>query len=441
MRAGFSRRKVLRGIMGGAAISVGLPLLDCFLNSNGTALADGQALPVGFVSWFQGLGFAPGYWEPKTLGSGFTFGHTMRALAPMRDHINLYSGMKVYLDGHAAGAHSSGPTTILQGGLGDESLPSIDQIIADHIGTRTRFRSLEVSCEGSQEGYSRRSATAINPSEPSPLALYARIFGPDFKDPNAADFTPDPAIMLRRSVLSMVSEQRGDFVKHMGAADKARMDEYFTSLRDLEKRLALELEKPAPMAACTVPEKFGEQATPGLIIDDAQTNHKLFTALLAHAFACGQTQVASVNFGGSGSNLRRQGSQQTYHMYTHEESIDPALGYQPNVEWFSNQCATALCSFAQAFQGIKEGNGTLLDRVLIMHSTDSGYARTHSTENIPLLTIGNAGGRVKTGNHISAKGDTVARYGLTIMQALGVPIGTWGTESNRTSKTFTEVLA
>lgn len=435
-----SRRHVLRGLMGGSAVTLALPLLDHVFNSNGDAFADGQALPVGFVTWFQGLGFAPGFWEPKTLGAGFEFGPHMRAMRPMRDHVNLYSGMKVYLDGHAAGAHTIGPTCITQGGIGDAALPSVDQIVADVIGTRTRFRSIEVSCEGTQDGFSRRSATAINPSEPSPLALYGRIFGPEFRDPNAADFAPDPLLLARKSVLSMVKEQRLDFARQMGAADKARLEEYFTSLRALENRLVLETQKPAPMPSCALPKTI-EEANPGLVIDDALVNHRLFGELLAHAIACGQTQVASLNFGGSGSNLRRPGSQQTFHMYTHEEAIDPVVGYQVNVEWFSNKVAESLCQFCQTFQGIKEGAGTLLDRTLIMYATDGGYARTHSTENIPLMTIGKAGGRIKTGMHISAKGDTVSRYGLTIMQSLGVPIGTWGTESNRTSKTFTEVLA
>ncbi len=441
MTTTFNRRTVLRGLMGGAAVSVGLPMFDAFLNSNGTAMADGAPLPVCFVSWFQGLGFAPGYWEPKTLGAGYDMGYCLRAMQPVKAKTNVYSGMKVYLDGHAAGAHASGPQGIIQGGVSDPNLPSIDQIVADAIGTRTRFRSLEVSCEGTQDGLSRRSASAVNPSEPSPLALYGRIFGPDFKDPNAADFKPDPQVMARASVLSMVKDQRDSLAKQLGASDKARMDEYFTSLRELEKRLDLELQKPAPLAGCTVPTKMTEQATPGLVIGDAIINHNLHAQLIAHAMACGQTQVASLNFGGSLSNLRKPGSQQTFHMYTHEEQIDPELGYQKNVEWFSNQVAESLLTFVKTFESMKEGDKTLLDRSLILYSTDSGYARTHSTENIPMMTIGSAGGRMKTGQHISAKGDTVTRVGLTVMQAVGVPIGTWGAESNKTSKTFTDVMA
>lgn len=440
MTHSLNRRSILRGMMGGTAVAVGLPLLDIFLDTNGEALADGGPLPKCFVSWFQGLGYAPGYWEPKTVGPNYDFGVHLRALTPLKSKINIFSGMKIYMDSFPANAHSSGPQGILQGGLADPSLPSLDQIIADAVGTRTRFRSLEVACDGSTEAYSRRSATAINAPENDPAKLYARIFGPDFKDPNAADFTPDPLVMARKSVLSTIRDKREKLVKHIGAADKARMDEHFTALRALENRLAIELEKPAPLEACSIPQKV-ETPVKGRLITEARTCNQLMAALFAHAMACGQTHVGHLSFGGSLSNLRRAGSQQTFHMFSHEEQIDPALGYQKEFEWFSNQATEALFDFARAFESYKEGKGNLLDRSLIMYSTDSGYAKTHSLENLPMMTIGSAGGALKTGIHVQAKGDTVTRVGLTVQQAMGVSVGDWGTQSNNTSKTITEIVA
>ena len=69
------------------------------------------------------------------------------------------------------------------------------------------------------------------------MKLYQRIFGPEFKDPNAADFTPDPKTMARRSVLSYVQEERQGIMKQLGSADRARLDEYFTALRQIEHQL------------------------------------------------------------------------------------------------------------------------------------------------------------------------------------------------------------
>jgi hypothetical protein len=435
------RRRVLRGVMNGAAVTVGLPFLDCFLNPNGTAFANGAPLPVCFGSWVAGLGFNPGRWEPQAVGANYDMAPELKALSAFRDKINVYSGMSGYLDGKPNVVHQTGYQVCINGavavGVG-ENAPSIDQVIADVIGTRTRFRSLEVSPAGSRASHSRRSASAVNPAEISPAALYARIFGPEFKDPNAADFTPDPRVMARRSVLSAVADHRSQLIQNVGAADRARLDEYFTSLRGLEQQLDLELQKPAPLQACSIPDAPKEE-TPGTQIDVVLDSHRLFMALLAHALACGQTRVFSVEFGGMSAH--KAGDSATFHTLTHEEGTDPKLGYQPTVGWFMLRVAEGYRDMVAALDGIREGDGTLLDRCLVMYATDTGNARYHSMDNIPLLTAGKAGGRIKTGIHVAAQGDPVTRVGLTVQQAMGVPVSGWGTESNRTSKPFSEVLA
>ena len=117
-----------------------------------------------------------------------------------------------------------------------------------------RFKSLQLAATGApRDSYSFLSADAINPPEISAVELYRKIFGPDFQDPNSPDFTPNPKIMMRKSVLSGVSEQRKDFERGLGAADKARLDQYFTSIREIENRLALQLEKPPAAPTCKVP--------------------------------------------------------------------------------------------------------------------------------------------------------------------------------------------
>ena len=437
-----TRRRVLKGMLGGSAVTVGLPFLDGFLNENGTALAaTGQALPACFGTWFQGLGLNPGFWEPKTVGANYEVSHQLKPLARFRDRINVYSGTRVLLDGHAPKVHYSGAVAVMSGGIPEEprAYPSVDTLVADHIGTKTRFRSLEVAAHGGRESYSRRSASAINPSEVSPLALYGRIFGPDFRDPNAADFTPDTTVMARKSVLSALKDERQALLKDLGAPDRVRMDEYFTALRELESQLALELEKPAPLDACTAAKDPGEKPY-GLVVDDCVVNSKLFSKLIAHALACGQTRVVNNMFCGAGGDIRRPASPVTFHIHTHEEPVDPKVGYQPNVDWFMETCLTSLATYLTELDGIREGDKTLLDRIVIMFGTDTGFAKFHSLENIPMFTFGGAGGRIKTGIHVPCNGDTTSRVGLTVQQALGVPISAWGYESNRTSKTITEVL-
>src|SRR6185312_1997128 len=253
----ISRRRVLRGMLGGAAISVGLPLLDCFLDNNGTALADGAPLPVCFGTWFASMGWTPTFWEPQVvgpMGSKPAMKPLLKVLEPFQQKINLFSGMQAFLDGRPMATHETGAQICTTGSIpvgNDLDVPSIDQLVANTIGTRTRFRSLEVSFEGVPSSWSRRSSTSINASEVSPLALYRRIFGPEFADPNSDKFTPDPEVMLDRSVLSTVTDQRASLARQLGTADRARLDEYFTSIREIEHELDVQLQKPMPMVACT----------------------------------------------------------------------------------------------------------------------------------------------------------------------------------------------
>jgi len=440
----LSRRRVLRGMMGGTAATVGLPLLDCFLNTNGTALADGSPVPLCFASWFAGLGLQPTFWEPKTAGTGYEMSQQLQVLKPYQSKINIISGLQVMLDGKPNSAHTSGPQAALHGDIprgSNKIAPTFDTLIADVIGTRSRFRSLEASCEGTQQSYSNRGGSVFNPSEVSPMKLYSRVFGSEFVDPNAATFTPDPKILARLSALSAVSEERAAVMKQLGTADRQRLDEYFSSVRNLEHQLTMSTEKPAPLEACKVPAKIDEEGPIGTEINTAKANHALFAKIMINALACGQTQVVNMLFTVSGSTLRTEGSVQNFHMTTHEESIDPVLNYQPTVWWWQQQVLETFVEMIKAMESIKEGNGTLLDRSLLMYSTDSGSARVHSTDNLPFMLVGKAGGRMKTGMHIKAQGDQVTRVGLTLQQIMGVPVSEWGTESNRTRKSITEIMA
>jgi len=445
MRAA-SRRTVLRGTLGGAAISVGLPYLDIFLNSNGTALAaTGAPLPTCFGNWFWGCGLTPGLWEPKTVGANYELAPELEPLSSFKNQMNVFSGMKVFLDGKPPTPHQTGHQGALLGNVPKAGtrpdFPSVDVLISDVIGTKTRFRSLEVAGGGSaRQTVSRRSGSVVNPSEVSPAALYMRLFGPEFQDPNAAEFTPDPKVMVRKSVLSSVAEERKALIKELGSSDRERLDEYFTSLRQLEHQLAVELEKPAPMQACAKPGA-SDESEPGLEIDAVVQNLKLFSGLLAHALACNQTRVFNVSFADATSSVRRGGETATHHILTHEEALDEGMGYQPRAQWFNKVIMESLADQASALANIREGDGTLLDRTVVFASSETGFAKVHSLENIPLITIGSAGGRLKTGVHVQAKGDPVTRVGLTLQQILGVPVSAWGTESMETSKTITEIIA
>ncbi|MBW1907511.1 MAG: DUF1552 domain-containing protein, partial [Deltaproteobacteria bacterium] len=138
--------------------------------------------------------------------------------AKLREHVSILSDFDVKLDGRPNFPHTAGLMGTLTGSLPVEDYtvpaPTLDTIIAAQIGALTRFRSLELSCTGNpNQSYSFGSQGVANAPEISPMAVYARVFGPEFADPNAGPFTPDPRLMIRRSVLSVVKDDRERLVQ------------------------------------------------------------------------------------------------------------------------------------------------------------------------------------------------------------------------------------
>jgi hypothetical protein len=443
----YSRRRLLRGLAAGGAIGVGLPFLDCFLNENGNALAStGSRLPVRFGTWYYGLGLPPGYWEPKqTTDESYEFPPLLSMLTPHKQKLTVFSGMRVDADGKSTEPHDSGANCIFTGVMSQHTAApgkSLDQSIAEVIGGGTRFRSIQAVCNGNPKvSLSSSDVNAVNPSEVSPLALYTRIFGPGFTEPGADTFSPDPEIMVRESALSAVGEQRRDLLRLVGAEDRRRLDQYFTSLRDLENKLLIELSEPAPMPACSKPERPGETAEKSVILDDVRQRHDLFAELLAHALACGQTRVFNLALSHGNANIMKKGNPTHHHALSHEEPVDEKIGYQPLTTWFSLEYMKLLDKMLATLDNYQEGDGSLLDNVLMYIPTDHGNARLHSLQDIPIFLAGGAGGRVKTGQFLPLRGQPITRVGLTVQQLMGVPIGSWGTGANEVSAPIDEIVA
>jgi hypothetical protein len=441
-----SRRRALRGVLNGAAVLVGVPLLDIFLDSKGQALAaTGAPAPIRFGTWFWGLGVNPNRWFPSKPGADYDLKPELAPIKEFKDKINVMGNFNVPLDGAPNLPHRSGGVAVRTGRAitADRGLPgaSFDIAIGDKIGSRTRFRSLEISSSGDpRNSLSGRGGGNLNPSEVSPAALYQRIFGAGFQDPNSATFTPDPTVMARRSVLSGVTEQRQALEKAVGAADKQKLDQYFTSVRQLEKQLDVQLTKPEPMQACVVPEPVSDRPV-NAEIETVIENHKLMTDLLVMALACDQTRVFNMMFNNGASSLTRIGSTITHHQLTHEEVLDTRLGYQPEATYFLTKIMEAWVYFVAALDAVKEGDRTLLDNTLVFAHSETEFAKFHTIDNMPMMTAGSAGGAVKTGIYIDGAGTPVSRVGLTLQQVMGVPLDRWGSKSMEARKTISELIA
>lgn len=440
----FDRRRVLRGMLNGAALAVGLPMLDCFLNTNGTALANGAPLPVRFGTWGWGLGMSKKIFVPGKTGADFDLPEEIASLAPVRDKINLYTNFNAMRDAYPNLCHTTGWIILRSGSAPASTIArpgeTIDVTVAKKIGTTTRFPSVTVSSTGDpRDTYSYESASSINNAEGSPLALYQTIFGADYQDPNAKEFKPSPKILVRQSVLSGVSDDAKKLMSEVGAEDKARIDQYFTGLRELENQLDRQLQKPEPREACVAATSPKELKT-GVDYQLVAERHKLFTDLLVMAVACDQTRVFNMTYSKSFASTTKPGYEKPHHTASHEEPVDEKLGYQPMVSWFLRRSFESWGYFVEAFSKVKEGDGTLLDNMLIYASTDQSFAKIHSIEGLPMFTAGRAGGKIKTGLHIDGGGTQGARLGYTMMKTLGVDINSWGTQSNNTSKVISEIL-
>ncbi|MGH8445609.1 MAG: DUF1552 domain-containing protein, partial [Solimonas sp.] len=266
-------------------------------------------------------------------------------------------------------------------------------------------------------------------------------FGADFQDPNAPVFTPSPRIMVRRSVLSGVLDEIKSLEKTVGASDRQRLDEYFTGLRHLEKQFDQQLSKPEPIAACHAPPIVTQDPKMGVEVEMVQKRHRMLTDLMVMAVACDQTRVFNMAYSNAQANTVKEGYEKPHHTTTHEEPIDGHVGYQPQCAYFASRAIEEWAYFVEAFTKIREGDGTLLDNMLIYANTDHGEARIHSLDGLVSFTAGRAGGRVKTGLHIDAGGSGVTRVGYTAMRIMGLELPAWGVKSNMTSKPLNEIVA
>lgn len=442
----LSRRRVLRGVLDGAAVSVALPLLNCFLNDNGTALASGAPMPLRFGTWFWGLGMNKDIFVPKKLGTDYDLPEEIISLEPVRKHINLYTNFNGFRDAAPNLCHKTG-WVIARAGVAPMTttdLPgeTIDVTIAKKIGGLTRFQSLTATATGNvRDSFSYESANSISIADWSPLQFYAKLFGGDFQDPNAAEFRPNPRVMLRKSVLSGVMDSTKDLNKAVGAEDRQRLDQYFSGLRDLERQFDQQLVKPEPRPACVVPTKPTQDPAAGLDIELVTLRHKMMTDLMVMAIACDQTRVFNMAYSQSAAATSKSGYDKPHHTASHEEGVDQKLGYQPQTSWFIRRSMESWAYFVDAFAKAREGDGTLLDNMLIYASTDQSLARIHSIDNQPMFTAGRAGGRVKTGLHIDGGGTGGTRLGYTAMKIFELDQHSWGTQSNTTSKEIGDMLA
>lgn len=439
----IGRRALLRGMLGGSAVAIGLPALEYFLNDNGTAYADcSTGLPTVFGVFYWGNGVLPDRWNPTTMGAGYDLPPLLAPLAPVQSDVTVVSGLRVLTSNTFP--HGSGPAGLFSGAdVVDDTFvgPSLDQVIADGLArapgsVERRFHSIEIGVERSTSSWSMTGPHMVNPPECDPFTLYTRIFGPEFRLPGDTSM-PDPRIALRRSVLDGVSDQIGRVRARVGRSDQARLEQHLDGIRALETQLdALAMAPTAP--ACTARPDMPEADYPDLEgRPQMQAIHRVMVDMLAVTLACDQTRTFFEMFSQPVNNTLFLDASAGHHQLTHDEA-DP----QPQVERIVTFIIGEFTYLVQKLASIDEGSARLLDRCAILGTTDVSFGRTHSLEDYPMLIAGSACGALRTGIHYrSASGDNASVVPLSLIKAVGIQdIDEYGSGAAHTTSTLGAIL-
>jgi hypothetical protein len=421
----ISRRTFLKYVgVAGSVVRIGLPPLGAMFNSRGTAYAgDKGAIPTRFVFWFNGNGIPEKYWIPRETGPEYEMTPCLSPLAPFRRDVHVITG----LDSPAArlpgpgNSHYPSMSALVSGqvytgqGAGGAS---IDQIIARKIGEETRFRSLQigVSQESFGESIQRNLSWADRdrplPPEMLPHQLFDRLFGVN-----------EPSwVNRRKSILDAVTEEARSIKTRLGSEDQARLEEYLSSVRELEKSIAS-----LPPEYRTVVDRPSE----GGDLRDWPRIAKLQSDLLVHALASGQTRVASYML------TKCQGlsrfpwlghTAQRHHEYTHGQVETPR-----GMRILRDICRWHVEEFAYLVGKLKstpEGEGSMLDHTCLLFVHEHAEANPHKNNNLAVIVAGHANS-MKTGLHTRTIGTLGDLYLTLAEQVIGAPIGMFPTANRK----------
>ena len=438
----LNRRTLLRGMLGGAAIGVGLPPLEIFLNAHGTSYAGETAdgFPRRFCLFSWGNGMLPDRWVPSSTGEGdaWQLSDQLQPLAAFKADLAVVTGMRVgvpNIEPHAATAAGmlTGMRLLKEGDDWTFAGPTIDQVIAAEVGKETLYKSIEFGAKPG-DGLSFNGPHSRNPPEQSPLALFDRLFGSGFSLPGEEGVV-DPTLALRRSILDAVMDDMKAVQAAVGTADKARLEQHLDGIRDLEKRLAKLQEDPPNLAACEYPATPDEEYPNIDGRPQFQEKNKAFADISAMALACDQTRVFSNMFTKPLTNSLFQEVSAGHHQLTHDEP-----GEQPQVHQITIQCMEAFAAQLESLAAIEEGDGRLLDHCLVFATSDVSHAKLHSGEDFPILIAGGAGGMLKRDIHYrSPSGENASKVLLTMCRAMGVDLPEFGSDEGHVTEGLPEI--
>ena len=425
----ISRRTVLRGM--GAVVA--LPLLDAMVPAL-TAAANTAAKPIcrlGVVYHPNGVIYDK--WLPKGVGADFELSPTLAGLQPFRDKLivvtNLYMDQAEALGdgggdhsracgGYLNGVHVRKSDTVVEAGI------SIDQIAARAFERETQLSSLQLQMDdnsiiGSCDvGYSCAYSSTISwltptlplMTENNPRFVFERLFGAsDSTDPKVR------AARLRqdRSILDSVTDRVNQLQRRLGAADNRRVNDYLTSLRDVERRIQKTEEQstkeiPDVARPSGIPESFDEHA------------HLLYDLQLL-AYQADITRVTTFMYGREQSPrpYPQIGVPEPHHPVTHHQNDPVKMEKCAAIQRYHLKLFT---DYLEKLRNTPDGDGSLLDHVMILYGAAISNSDRHTHGPLPTLLVGGGSGALKGGRHLVYPEHTpLTNLQLTMLNLLGVP--------------------
>jgi hypothetical protein len=435
-RWSLSRRSMLRA----AGVGIALPVLEMMCNSHGTAYANGTPFPTVFGLFTWGNGVRPETWIPATTGAGssWALSRSLAPLAPVKEALNVVTGTSIALTDfqHPQGAANIytgtnySPTDTRRYSEATPQGPSIDQVVAQAFGSTTPLRSLHLAIATEiekGEGVISQTVSHNGPNSPNlptfnPQEAFDRLFprvGPSPMGPAPID----PRVKYRGSVLDAVKTDIQRLQGQVGTADRARLDQHFTAVRELERvfaRTASDAGAPSP-ATCATP------ARPAAAMSLEDVNGAM-ARVLALALACGQTRVFTYQLAGTRDyhDWAVAGVPGNYHSITHGNGPGPFEQVTKVVTYIQRQFATLLGELKQ----LPIGAGTLLDQCCILATSEVATGVNHQGIDWPILIAGRAGTALKSDQHLRLTGTNTMSVHLTLLRALGLNVPSYGRGSH-----------
>jgi hypothetical protein len=431
----INRRYILKGaLVTGASIAVPLPFFDSMLNNNGTALADGTALPRRYCTWFFGNGILPPRWNPSSVGADWTLSDQLAPLQSVKEWLTVVSGL--WQPVPSGSQHPTGSAVSTTGADFENNsavLASIDQIVAG-VNKGGKFSSVEVGVtnatpngpQNTLHAVSHRGVNAPNYPEFDPHALYTRLFAGTAEPSSTAQ---DEIIALnkaKKSILDTVLADGMEASNHLGAKDKARLADHLDAIRQIETRLS---------AAPVVPSvEYPTDPSAAGIGKDSQSEapasvNQVMAEMLAIAFAADITRNASFVFTLPAAHVfyRSLGNDMNddfHDTICHGDPGDNAS--QDRVHRGVVYTMECLGAFLNKLSSLSEGDGVVLDNSLVYATSCTSWGKVHDMSEWPVLLAGKAGGALKGNAHLRYQDRKLPEVLLTIANMFGANLTTLG---------------